>query len=316
MQSEPATSTESRSGESSAGHVTAAANPPAGDALATPAHDNPRNDGSMIPAPRSYAETELSAPAYVYAAGRIEPRFCTLSAEKEFAQATGRAETAGLSDRRALQAVLSQRENRYLARQLGWVLTIEGLETYILQPRDPADLDLLVTALRPTPRPTDVDVVVGVRGPVAPPELCNGLMVPIVLFDQIYSFDVDTLIKSIPRPKEIPTKDFATAAEELFYRIIQLADNAGATDEHRAVNYLAFRYPAIYATAAEAFARNGSLSAVDVRPSPLSGTRRIMDVIFSFTNRQTDVIEKFFTRVDVTEEFPFLVTKMSPYYDH
>jgi PatG C-terminal len=58
------------------------------------------------------------------------------------------------------------------------------------------------------------------------------------------------------------------------------------------------------------------LSAVDVRPSPLSGTRRIMDVIFSFTNRQTDVIEKFFTRVDVTEEFPFLVTKMSPYYDH
>jgi hypothetical protein len=29
----------------------------------------------------------------------------------------------------------------------------------------------------------------------------------------------------------------------------------------------------------------------------------------------TDVTEKFFVRVDVTEEFPFLVTKMSPYYD-
>jgi len=27
------------------------------------------------------------------------------------------------------------------------------------------------------------------------------------------------------------------------------------------------------------------------------------------------VVEKFFTRVDVTEEFPFLVTKMSGYYD-
>jgi hypothetical protein len=26
-------------------------------------------------------------------------------------------------------------------------------------------------------------------------------------------------------------------------------------------------------------------------------------------------VEKFFPRVDVTEEFPFLVTKMSPYYD-
>jgi hypothetical protein len=26
----------------------------------------------------------------------------------------------------------------------------------------------------------------------------------------------------------------------------------------------------------------------------------------------TDVTEKFFVRVDVTEEFPFLITKMSP----
>ena len=269
----------------------------------------------MMPAPRANGETGVATPAYVYAIGQIEPRFPTLSAEKEFAQATGRAETAGLSDRRALHAVLSQRENRYLARQFCWILTIESLDTYILQPRDPADLDLLVAAVRPMPRPTDADVVVGVRGPTAPPELCNGLMVPIAVFDQIYSFDVDTLVKSIPRPKEIAAKDFAAVAEELFYRIMQLADNAGATDEHRAVNYLAVRYPAIYAMAAEAFARNNSLSAVEVRPSPLSGTRRISEVIFSFTNRQTDVTEKFFTRVDVTEEFPFLVTKRSPYYD-
>ena len=33
------------------------------------------------------------------------------------------------------------------------------------------------------------------------------------------------------------------------------------------------------------------------------------------SNRNTDFTEKFFVRVDVTEEFPFLVTKMSPYYD-
>lgn len=84
---------------------------------------------------------------------------------------------------------------------------------------------------------------------------------------------------------------------------------------HRALNYLAVRYPAIYATAADAFARNASLAAVAVRQSSLSGGRNIVDVIFSFTNRNTDVVEKFFTRVDVTEEFPFLVTKMSPYYD-
>src|SRR5512132_365166 len=129
------------------------------------------------------------ASAYVYAVGRVEPRFPSLALEKEFAQATGRAETAGLTDRQAVHAVLSQRANRYLARQLCYVLTIEGLETYLLQPRDPTDLELLVEAVRPAPRPTDVDVVIGMRGPLAPPELCNGLMVPIVGFNQLYSFD-------------------------------------------------------------------------------------------------------------------------------
>lgn len=29
-------------------------------------------------------------------------------------------------------------------------------------------------------------------------------------------------------------------------RIVQIADNAGATDEHRALNYLVVRYPRIY----------------------------------------------------------------------
>ncbi len=256
-----------------------------------------------------------TAPSYIFAIGRVEMRFPTLGVEKEFAQATGRANTKGLTDRAAAHAVLSERSNRYIARQVCWVFTIEGLETYILVPRDPADYDQLLEAVRPQPSPLDLDVVVGVRGPIAPPEMCNGLMVPIVIFDQIYSFDRDALIKAIPRPEKTTAKEFGPAAEELFDRIMLAADNAGSTDDHRALNYLAVRYPAIYATAAEAFGRNSSLTAVDVQTSPLSSTRKVVDVIFSFTNRATDVVEKFFTRCDVTEEFPFLVTKMSPYFD-
>ena len=76
------------------------------------------------------------------------------------------------------------------------------------------------------------------KGPIAPPQMCNGLMVPIVVFDQIYSFDRDTLIKAIPKPEKTSAKEFAPVAEELFDRIMQMTDNAGATDEHRALNYL------------------------------------------------------------------------------
>lgn len=254
-------------------------------------------------------------PSYVYAIGRVEARFPNLAAEKEFAQATGRADTAGKTDQQTFHAVLSKRENRYLVRQLCWVLNIQGLDTYLLLPRDPADTDLLVEAIRPASNPNDIDVVIGVRGPIAPPTMCNGLMVPIVIFDQIYSFDRGTLIKAIPRPEKTTVAQFGPAADELFNRIMQLTDNAGGSDEHRALNYLAMRYPAIYAKAAEQFGLNFSLTGVEVRQSPLSSTRKIVDVIFAYTNRNTDFTEKCSVRVDVTEEFPFLVTKMSPYYD-
>ena len=252
-------------------------------------------------------------PSYVYALGRVEPRFPTVGVEKEFAQAIGRAETKGLTDRQALYEVLKQ--HRYLARWLCYVLTIEGLEMYILQPRDPMDLKLLIEAIRREPSPMDLDAIIGVRGPIAPPEMCNGLMVPIVAFDNLYSFDRDSLLKSIPRPEHITEDEFKATAEELLDRIMLMSDNFGTTDEDRALNYLAVRYPAIYSRTAEEFQHDASLTAVEVRTSPLSSTRKIVDVIFSYTNRNTDVIEKFSVRVDVTEEFPFLVTKLSPYYD-
>jgi PatG C-terminal len=300
---------------------------------ATPEND-PTADGSDAPAPRPTPPSAALSPvapqqamtsacptcappgaSFVYALGRIEPRFPSIAVEKEFAQVVARGDSKGKTDREMMHAVLTRRENRYLARQLCWVLTIQGLETYLLTPRDPVDVELLVEAIRPRPHPTDLDVVIGNHGPMAPPEMCNGLMVPIVVFDQVYSFDRDSLIKAIPRPPKVGAREFQAAAEELFDRILQLTDNAGATDENRALNYLSVRYPAIYAKTAEQFAAGASLSAVEVRPSPLSGVRHVVDVVFSYTQRATDVTEKFFTRVDVSEEFPFLVTKLSPYFD-
>ena len=252
---------------------------------------------------------------YVYALGRILPRFPGVGIEKEFMQATSRNSTTGLTDNQTMHTVLTDPQNRYLARKLCWIFSIEGLETYLLQPMNPADLDMLIESLRPSPRPMDVNVVIGMLGPTAPPQYCNGLQIPIVGFDQIYSFDIDTLIKSIPKPEKITAKEFAPAAEELFMRIMQIADNAGANDDHRALNYVAVRYNAIYATTAECFGRNLSLTGVEVIQSRLYGVRKIVDVIFVFTSRTTDVTEKYFCRVDVTEEFPFLVTKMQVYFD-
>jgi hypothetical protein len=272
--------------------------------------------GPPRPAPATAPGPPRAAPArHVYAIGRIEPRFPGLGIEKEFAQATGRAATSGLTDREVVHAILADPANRYLARQLCWVFTIEGQDTYVLVARDATDLDMLIEAIRPAPTNEDIDVVIGSLGPLASPDHCNGLVVPMVAFTQIYSFDTASFLAAIPKPDGMAAKAFKTAAAELFGRIQQLADNAGASDEHRALNYLAVRYPAIYAHATERFAKNATLSSVEVQPSRLSGIRSLVNVIFTFTDRTTGVPDKAAVRVDVSEEFPFLVSALSPYYD-
>lgn len=271
------------------------------------------------------------SPSFVYALGEIDFRYPSLGLEKEVAQVMGRTGPAHVTERRAVREVISKPENRYLARGLCWILTIQGLETYIVVPQDPADLDLLIAAIQepaydddeqearePGRRPAHVDVVIGVMQGIAPPQMCNGLAVPVVVFDQLYSFDRAGLVKSIPPPGPMAHADearFRETAGSFFDQIMRMADNAGATDEHRALNYLAVRYPRIYTTVTEEQDRNATLAGIDARPSTLSGVRRIVEVVFSFRHRETDVTSKYMARVDVEDEHPFLMTPLSPYYD-
>lgn len=253
----------------------------------------------------------VSLPAsFIYVPGNIKINIPSEDVEKEVAQAIGRLDTVGKTDQHTLHSLLSLPENRYLVRELCWVLTIQGLETYLLRPSDPAGFSLLVEATRPTHDPGDIDLVIGIRGPIAPPEMCNGLMIPIVNFDHVFSFPRKALIDAIPKPENISAAKFRAVAEELFDRIMQMTDNAGSTDEHRAANYLAMRCKAIYELTAVKFEQDFSLTGIEVRPSPLSGTRNLVDIIFSFTNRKTDFTEKFFVCVDVTGKFPFMFGKL------
>jgi PatG C-terminal len=262
---------------------------------------------------------KASPPLYIYTIGKVVHRFPNRSIQLELAQATGRRvedETRGRTHEEIIHKVLTDPANRYIARQICYVLNIEKLETYILTPSDPLDIDRLADALRPAPSDMmDIDVVIGRRGPIAPPELCNGLMVPIVIVDQIYSFDRDALVKAIPRRKGVSEDQFKKTAIALFKHIIQIADNVGATDEHRAINYLAVRYDEIYHRTQLMQDENYSFTAIDVRPSRLSGTRKIVDVIFSYENRLNRATQRWFVRVDVTEEFPFLVSPMQQYFE-
>ena len=255
----------------------------------------------------------LKSLPFVYVLGQVEARFPNRSIEKEFVQIIERSKSANFEHQQAFYSVLSQPENRYLARKLSWILTMEGVPIYILLPTGPEDLVVLLEAIRPPACPLDRQVVVGRKGPVAPPEMC-GLEVPMVLVDHLYSLEYNDFIKSI-RSESVTDEKFKAIARETFLRMMQLADNIGSTDKHRALNYLSVRYPAIYVKAAEELERNFLLTSVNAIFSRLSDNRKIVSVIQSFTNKETGAVEKYFVRVDLTEEFPFIVTKMAPYYD-
>jgi hypothetical protein len=264
---------------------------------------------------RAGQEPQTHRPAFVYAFGNIQATFPDLGVEKEYAQVVGVSPTRNLTDRQTLHEVLSQPENLYLARQMCYVFSICGVATYLLRPRFAEDYRQLVDAVRPEPSPSDIDVIIGQLEGIASPSECGGLALPVVTMEHLYSFDDATLVGALEQPKGMPREGFETAAKELLMRVMQMTDNTGASPTYRAVNFLVCRYSAVYVKTFEMFTRDASLTSIDVRPSRLSGVREIVDVVLTYTYRDTDVSEKYFVRLDVTYMHPWVVTKLSPYYD-
>lgn len=104
--------------------------------------------------------------------------------------------------------------------------------------------------------------------------------------------------------------------EELVDGTMQAVAEAGATAEHRALSYVVSNHPSVYEKAAEAYKRNFLATELHLLPSDTGGDRKIIDVIFSFTNFETEATEKYRVQVDVTGESPTLFTEWSEYSGH
>jgi len=77
---------------------------------------------------------EATSPSYIYAFEKIVHRFPNRSIELELAQATGRRPEEDTKDRiheEVIHKILTDPNNRYIARKICYVLIIENLETYI-----------------------------------------------------------------------------------------------------------------------------------------------------------------------------------------
>ncbi len=256
------------------------------------------------------AAAPAPAPSFVYSIGRIAARFPSIDIEKELLQVVRESETANLTDSQVLFQVLSRSENAYLAREMCWVFTVQGVETFTVVPRSGAELVELVNALQLAPSAGATNVLIGVRSAGAIANSCAGLTLPVVAASKIYSFNLDEFVKELPL-----AKPQVAVGQELLERIAHMVDNVGDMDEHRAVNYLSLRHIAMYALVVEKFKKDFSLQALNVTPTTTRSERRIVDVTLTFASRKTDVRESFGARVDVTGMYPFLVHPLRPVFD-
>lgn len=279
--------------------------------------------------------TMIAPPAargWVYAIGRIIPQFPDLGVEKEFAQLAGGAvaQSGGMLRTDELIRVLSDSDNTYLARQLCWVFFAGNIEAFTLVCQDDAQAQRLVEALPAAEQAEQtVQAIVGTIGFPGAGAPCAGTGLPTVWIDQHLSFTVDDFLASliaddqriVDRPSggdEDESKrldeQFRAVARDLFARLTRRSDNRGMADEHRALNYLALRYPPLYQVTADAYRENKLLMDAEVRRIS-SSNRRLVAVRLVFRGRRTDMVERFQCVVDVTDRFPFLAAPLSAVYD-
>lgn len=258
---------------------------------------------------------------YLYAIGNIYPTFPNKSLEEEYMYAYQEFKAEGPPNALFYQ-VLSQGQNLYIAEQMCWILRIQGVEAYILKPRSSVELYHFIAALEPVRLgEKKLDVVVGTRGPIAGPDHCNGLQLPTAVANVSYYFTfnqfVDAMINAIPGIPRI-------VVENMLQQMLDVTDNAGETDAHRALNYLAVRSKEVYYMAWQMQLDNPQppyppgvyfLQSVDVQPSNVQGNRTIVDVIFQYQARDTVDILYWYVKVDVTGMFPFMASRhISRYY--
>lgn len=302
----------------------AAVNPGAGAIPAVAASAGCPTCGQPNPPPGTWT-TSADWGQPVYAVGTLTAQTPTIGVEKELAQLTAGAHQGDQVEVELLQQVLRNPDTAYLGRHLSWVFASEGIDTFTVMPRTETDLTRLAEVLSPTEAEEVVHAVVGRTVPCPRDAPCAASGLPTVHADQVLAFTLQEFAAALPE-NEGPADEKSPAARgkagraeseavvrRLFLQLTRGAGNRGLADEHRARNYLALRYPAIYHAVRQAQRDGKVLVGVDARHSH-SADRHMVAVRLTVRNPQTDLTEHYQCLVDVTEPFPFLITGLQPVY--
>jgi subtilase family protein/cyclic patellamide precursor peptide PatG len=271
------------------------------------------NDETKDPEPalQPQACSCSSAPpaGFAYSIGTVRPVFPEEGLRKEYEFAASQLRVSPTD----YYAVLSNQTYTYIAQEACWILDINNVDSFILHPRSGTELKDLVEAIKPVTAGSvekPMSVIIGPIYPDKPYPRCPNLHLPVVVTNQVYYFDFDTLIKNLTA-KNIQVESVRSVLEAL-----KLKANEGVSDSDRALNYIAFRFPEMYRKADQMKVNQLPgffLISISTQPSSTPGNRKVVDVIYKYQQYDTGEQQWFYCAIDVTGQFPFLQTALQPF---
>jgi hypothetical protein len=201
----------------------------------------------------------------------------------------------GLAKNEALQLALEK--NSDVARQMCYVALVQEVESYILIPRFPdVGYPMLIEAAK-----SEISAVIGTVGPSAGPDMCNGLTLPILIFDAIFNFNQEAFVAEIPVPEHVDEARLRAAANGLWDQLVPLIGLGTGTN--RALAHLLLSDDSWWRFAiTEQLNQNAELKSVDVQPVPAT-TRTLVNVKATFLYRGNLIEKTYYRTFDLTNRF-------------
>lgn len=237
------------------------------------------------------------------------------------------------SDQEVIFQILSSRRYRYLARELKWTLInsycINSLkqslfenDIYLLEPSE-YNMSALVGAMKSQCKCSgecqcDPDslrpetLIVGIS------RLAHSGDLNKLTIHKVKQMDPEKLSDQI---KDITRYDSSMDIKQVIEDIHALADNEGNTDQDRAVNYVLCNNPLIYIKTQDIYYANSERRNTQPQArfmgirtqAERSGERHFVKVVFDYQHLNSGATESWCSLVDVTDEYPFLLTGFKPY---
>ncbi|MCL1124966.1 cyanobactin maturation protease PatG family protein [Shewanella surugensis] len=216
-------------------------------------------------------------------------------------------ETSNDHIEKQLYELVSKPSYRYIARQMTWKFTNRyGHEIYCLTPTE-SQLSALILAIKPRKNKLSRPMVL-----VGYSQASLASRLPNVDVKRLTKVSPCSIIKSIKGT--MPNID-VDKLKLIVSEILSLSTNRGDNDQDRALNYILYQNLAIYSRTYGILydeeggcqsAPNARLANIQVLPM-MSGDRHVVKVVFEYQNTHGGGSQSWYSAVDVTDEYPFLL---------